>query len=260
MRLIDTKAYSSTKTFILKDFIGSNIPEYAILSHTWGKPEDEVTLKDIEGGHAEEKDACRKLRFLCRRAIQDGLLWAWCDTCCIDKTSAVELAEAINSMYRWYKHATKCYALLSDVCARGTGDWQRLFRGSRWFTRCWTLQELLAPTTIDFFSAEYDHIGDKNLLLQMISEITGISIEALKTTDFSGMGIDERFDWMRGRNATREEDEAYSLFGIFGVQLPLLYGEGVEEAVKRLRKKIIKKAKEAAVPGNSNTEIRKAVI
>jgi len=109
MRLINVEVLQ------LEEFFGDQIPEYAILSHTWGTPKDEVNFKDMSCEKFKHKVGYQKIRYLCQQASKDGLLWAWCDTCCIDKDSSAELSEAINSMFQWYQNAKICYAYLSDV-------------------------------------------------------------------------------------------------------------------------------------------------
>ncbi|KAF2738668.1 HET-domain-containing protein, partial [Polyplosphaeria fusca] len=155
-------------------------PAYAILSHTWGK--DEVTFQDIEanGDRCEpvNKAGWAKIQFCADQAAADGLQYFWVDTCCIDKRNAVELGAAINSMFRWYQNAARCYVYLSDVWksegASGGRAWEEAFRTSRWFTRGWTLQELIAPRLIDFFSVEGQRLGTKLSLAAGIQEATGI--------------------------------------------------------------------------------------
>lgn len=242
MRLINTSTYE------LDEFFGEFIPSYAILSHTWGKPTDEVTYNDFKYGSPEVKEAYRKIQFLCEQAVKDDLKWAWCDTCCIDKSSSAELSESINSMYRWYKNGIKCYALLADVIygspdRRGftiEADYKRQFRESKWFKRCWTLQELLAPSTVEFYSMDHVYLGDKTSLMGVISQITGISTKALSDNELTGISGHERLSWTQSREATREEDEAYSLFGIFRIHMPLIYGERRDNAFKRLHEEISK--------------------
>ena len=140
MRLV----YNNDGKFSLMQFF-DDIPRYAILSHTWGP--QEVTFGDMMDGNRTSKTGFDKIRFCGEQARRDGLLYFWVDTCCIDKTSSAELAEAINSMFRWYRDAAKCYVFLSDV-PRPTVDsedlpyqlpWESAFRTSRWFTRGWTL-------------------------------------------------------------------------------------------------------------------------
>jgi hypothetical protein len=126
---------------------------------------------------------------------------------------------------------------LSDVPARGS-RWELAFRRSRWFTRGWTLQELLAPRSIGFFSGKGERLGDKVSLIQQIREITGIPIDALQGKSLSSFSIDARFSWAKKRETKREEDKAYSLMGIFGVHMPPIYGEGKTEAFERLIREI----------------------
>jgi hypothetical protein len=223
------------------------IPPYAILSHTW-KDGHEVTFKDVIDGTSKSKIGYDKIRFCGQQTERDGLQYFWVDTCCIDKLNHVELQEAINSMFRWYQKAAKCYVYLSDVATakRRANDehfeyiWESAFRESRWFTRGWTLQELLAPRSVEFFSREGKQLGDKRTLERTIHEITGIAIPAIRGTLLYEFGIEERLLWAKSRQTTRKEDKAYSLLGIFGIYMPLIYGEGEEHAFKRLREEIRK--------------------
>jgi Mrp family chromosome partitioning ATPase len=113
-----------------------------------------------------------------------------------------------------------------------------VIRKSRWFTRGWTLQELIAPASVKFFSKDEELLGDKGSLKQTLHEITGIAMQALEGSPMTCFTVDERMLWARGRNTMREEDAAYSLLGIFDVQMPLLYGEGRQKAMDRLRKEV----------------------
>jgi hypothetical protein len=219
--------------FSLVEMFGKDIPQYAILSHTWGASNEEVTFRDLTEGTGKRKAGYRKLTFCRKQTAKDNLQYFWVDTCCIDKSSSAELAEAINSMFRWYKEAAKCYVYLSDITT-AERTWEPAFRNCRWFTRGWTIQELLAPTSVEFFSREGRHLGDKTSLEQQIHEITGIAIPALRGAPLSDFSINERLLWAKSRQTTREEDKAYSLLGIFSVCMPLLYGEGEERAFKRL--------------------------
>jgi ankyrin repeat protein/Cdc6-like AAA superfamily ATPase len=225
--------------FSLVEYVGNNIPPYAILSHTWGADHDEVTFKDLTDITAREKKGYHKLTFCAEQARNDRLQHFWVDTCCIDKSSSAELAEAINSMFRWYRDAAKCYVYLSDVSTTGFSGDGKAFHESRWFTRGWTLQELLAPTCLEFFSKEGTLLGNKSTRVQEISEVTSISTEALEGKQpLPQLSIEERMEWAKTRETTREEDIAYSLLGIFDIHMPLIYGEGKEKALKRLQKEI----------------------
>jgi len=245
MRLLE---YNNDGEFSLTQFF-DDIPRYAILSHTWGP--EEVTFRDLMDGNGTSKAGYDKIRFCGEQARQDGLQYFWVDTCCIDKSNNTELSEAINSMFRWYRNATKCYAYLSDISrpAFDTGEkshqlpWELALRKSRWFTRGWTLQELIAPTSVEFFSKEWERLGNKLSLERYVCEITGIPAKALQGASLSDFSPTERMSWAGKRETTREEDKAYSLLGIFGAHMPLIYGEGTENALKRLREEIDKVSK-----------------
>ena len=221
-----------------------NIPPYAILSHTWGDDEDEVHFDDLKQASYKKKSGYTKIRFCAEQAEKDQLKYFWVDTCCIHKANLTELTEAINSMFQWYQNAIKCYVFLSDVPGPdGEEDkkqqkWKSAFRESRWFKRGWTLQELLAPASVEFFSREGTCLGCKSTLEDLIHETTGIQTAALRSAPLSGFSVDERMLWAQRRDTKKKEDKAYCLFGIFDVLIPLLYGEGEEKAFSRLRKEI----------------------
>lgn len=221
--------------FSLAQFFGVETPPYAILSHTWGTDDEEPTYQEQLNGTWTSKAGYEKIRFCGQQAAKNGLQYFWADTVCIDKTSSAELTESINSMYRWYQNADRCYVYLSDVSAP---RWKPAFKKSRWFTRGWTLQELIAPTSVEFFSAEGEFLGDKESLEQTLHEITRISIEALQGGLMSHFDVEERMSWAASRHTKREEDTVYSLLGIFDIHMPLIYGEGRLKAMNRLRKEI----------------------
>ena len=217
----------------LANFDDDNVPPYAILSHTWGG--EEVLFQEMLDGTGEGKLGYRKIQFCADQAWRDGFHFCWVDTCCIDKTSSAELQEAINCMFRWYRWAAKCYVYLADI---STPAWETPFRTSRWFTRGWTLQELIAPKSVEFFSGEGVRLGSRESLEQEIHEITKIPVNALRGSLLREFTIEQRMAWMDKRQTTRQEDKAYSLFGIFDVCIPLLYGEGGEKALKRLLEEV----------------------
>jgi hypothetical protein len=232
---------------LTKDLSKDDVPPYAILSHTWGDDDQEVAYEDLSKGLGKTKAGYHKIQFCGEQAARDGLQYFWVDTCCIDKTNAVELQKSINSMFLWYKDAEKCYVYLSDVSIPENNDSnlavESFFRAARWFTRGWTLQELLAPSSVEFFSADYKWLGDKLSLEPLIHEITGIPVEALQGCDLTQFSVDERVSWVAKRETKYEEDIAYSLFGLFGIFLPLIYGEGREHAFWRLREEVNRRAK-----------------
>jgi hypothetical protein len=145
MRLLERN--SAGEFSLTKNFVGDNIPVYAILSHTWGADAGEVTFQDLMDGTSNSKPGYNKIRFCGEQARRDGLQYFWVDTCCINKANNTELSEAINSMFRWYRNAAKCYVYLSDVSSPAFDindkfsqlPCESTFRKSRWFTRGWTL-------------------------------------------------------------------------------------------------------------------------
>ncbi|KAF2230084.1 hypothetical protein EV356DRAFT_354473 [Viridothelium virens] len=232
---------------VTEDLI-QNIPPYAILSHTWGTEGEEVTFEDLVNNTGKNKAGYAKLRFCATQAANDNLQYFWVDTCSINKSSSNELTEAVNSMFRWYHEAVKCYVYLSDVSI-DTNDqydglsrstWKTAFRNSRWWTRGWTLQELISPISVEFFSMEGNRLGNKRSMEQQIHEITGIATQALRGSSLSDFTVDTRMSWAAKRTTTRKEDEAYCLLGIFNIHMPLIYGEGRDNAVLRLREEINK--------------------
>lgn len=226
----------------LKDFPSNKIPEYAILSHTWGEDEDEVLFADIgRGVYNGKKAGYEKIRSSCKQAAAHGLKYVWIDTCCIDKSSSAELSEAINSMFSWYQRAKKCYAYLADVPKNvDTHNPDSAFANSRWFRRGWTLQELIGPLDLTFFSRDWIEVGTKSTLKDVLAQITGINVGILtgeKELDSASVAL--RMSWASHRETTRKEDEAYCLMGLFHVNMPLLYGEE-ERAFIRLQEEIMK--------------------
>jgi heterokaryon incompatibility protein (HET) len=245
----------NTSNVTLKEFQGSNIPEYAILSHTW--TDDEISYQDVIQATLTKayrvalakKKAYRKMYGFCELAKRDGFQWVWIDTCCIDKSSSSLLSESINSMYSYYKNAHTCYAYLADVHDLGpvmTADEiselrvGNALKASRWFTRGWTLQELVAPKEVEFFDSEWSLIATKTDFARTICQITGIGACILRgEKDPLSCTIAERMSWAAGRQTTREEDIAYCLLGLLDVAIPLLYGEGLR-AFRRLQEAILR--------------------
>lgn len=265
----------NTSTLRLERFEDeTKLPDYAILSHTWG--EQEVSFEQmntLEGGldttmrRIRGSRGYKKIQRTCMQARSDELDYAWVDTCCIDKRSSAELSEAINSMFRWYQKASVCYAYLDDVDERSiivpsdyenvmsqaTDDpWDDPFAGmlgqtlnerelapARWFTRGWTLQELIAPSNVVFFGKRWASVGTKITLSGALANITRIDEAVLCGANLESFSVARRMSWAADRVTTRVEDLAYSLLGIFDVNMPLLYGEG-EKAFVRLQEEIMK--------------------
>ncbi|KAF6833656.1 het domain protein [Colletotrichum plurivorum] len=256
MWLIDTTSLALT------DVYGDPKEDYAILSHTWGC--DEVTLasfRDLQKPPPPALDdvAARqqvlatqgygKIEKAAQIAQDDGLRFLWVDTCCIDKTSSAELSESINSMHRWYRNAKYCIAYLSDVDPVAAADYSvegSSFRRSRWFTRGWTLQELVAPAVVRFYAGDWSYIKakepshDSRTFCTLLADITSIDQNVLLGTTMPGdISVANRMRWAAHRETTRPEDIAYCLLGLFNVNMPLLYGEG-ERAFIRLQEEILK--------------------
>ncbi|KAF2726443.1 HET-domain-containing protein, partial [Polyplosphaeria fusca] len=218
------------------DFRGKTVPPYTILSHRWG--DSEVLLEDLGRDTYKEKDGYRKIEFCAAQAAQDQLQYFWIDTCCIDKWDRRERSKAINSMFRWYKGAVKCYVFLRDVSVAADASqstWEASFLASEWFTRGWTLQELIAPASVEFFSCEGRRIGDKTSLELLVHKATGIPFEALRNGSLDKFTLDERRGWAKNRKTTEEEDAVYCLLGILDVVISAAYGEGKGRAWRRLQ-------------------------
>jgi hypothetical protein len=258
----------------LVEFLGRDIPPYAILSHTWA--EKEVSLQDVQQGLAHTRRGYDKVAGACALAIQDGFdyivrLWLsnppshattppltppqWIDTCCIDKTSSAELSEAINSMFKWYGDAEVCYAFLADVSAsdnpRASAS---TFRHSRWFTRGWTLQELIAPGVVYFYDATWTLIGSRSTLLNLIVDITKINPTYFSTGNLSQFSAAQKLSWAANRTTTRPEDEAYCLLGLFDINMPLLYGEG-KRAFARLQEEILRQSEDDSLFSHNHADV-----
>lgn len=247
MRLINSK------TFYLEEFHGDQIPPYAILSHTWR--DEEVLFDDWE--HYERrvgKAGWSKVMNTCRQARLGGHEYVWIDSVCIDKKSSAELSEAINSMYQWYTDAARCFVYLDDFHHNGN---LKGLQTCRWFSRGWTLQELLAPRYLKFYDQSWIEFGQINRyqgvasidttgLCHALSVATGIDEIWMSQAKFQGhqrltlsTTVAERMSWVAGRETNRIEDMAYCLMGLFNVNMPLLYGEG-PTAFIRLQEEIIK--------------------
>lgn len=240
MRLLNTKTHQ------LESFEDWNaVPPYAILSHTW--EEGEVLFHDITNGFAKTKPGWSKILGSCAEAEKLGIFHVWVDTCCIFKESSAELSESINSMFAWYRGARICFAYIGDVdenVEEGLQHWWMVtkeFNKSKWWTRGWTLQELIAPTEVMFFNKKWKFMDFRSSLAGPISKITGIAEDILRDGNLDRLhdfSIAQKFSWAATRRTTRGEDRAYSLMGLFGVNMSMIYGEGEQAAFYRLQKEI----------------------
>ncbi|KAF9472078.1 hypothetical protein BDN70DRAFT_763404, partial [Pholiota conissans] len=218
---------------------------YAIFSHKWlrGMP-GEITYDLWNKGSLDPETAgYQKLASFCRTAWEEyGITLAWMDTVCINKDSSSELDESIRSMYAWYERASICIVHLSE-----TQTITQIPHDS-WFTRGWTLQELIAPKILNFYSSDWRRLtqygnNDKqnNVVLSFIKQATTMSSWEVTSTSKHHVPLSRKMQWAASREVTREEDRAYSLMGIFDVSISTAYGEGTYRAFLRLLEEILKK-------------------
>lgn len=237
----------STDTLLLESFSDpALIPPYAILSHRWG--DHEVLFEDVTAHANKGVPKFDKVRRCCEQARKDGFQYVWIDTCCIDQRSSAELSESINSMYAWYTMSQVCYAYLQDVPIADEPDaLDSPFRKSEWFRRGWTLQELIAPEKVVFLTGDWELIGSKKDLAQLVEAITHIDYAVLcgraKLTDICAA---KKMAWASARQTTKVEDRAYSLLGLFGVNMTTIYGEG-ERAFVRLQQEIMRQSSDHTI-------------
>ncbi|KAE8452716.1 hypothetical protein EG329_013975 [Mollisiaceae sp. DMI_Dod_QoI] len=240
-------------TLKLEQFFGSNIPSYAILSHTW--EEEEVTFDELgqastgypskeQSIHVKERQGYSKIYETCLLAKEDGLDYAWIDTCCINKSSSAELTESINSMFQWYQNAARCFVFLSDLHEKTPTE--KGLVACKWFTRGWTLQELIAPKEVFFYDQTWKYRGTRTKFSDTISSITNINGNALLGRSPMAYSVATRMSWAAHRQTTRTEDLAYCLLGIFEVNMPMIYGEG-PNAFLRLQEEIVKRSNDMTI-------------
>jgi hypothetical protein len=230
-------------TQALEEVDEASIPPYAILSHRWESNKHQVLYQDFNNGEANTRQRdWAKIRATCKVAREGGLNYVWIDTCCFDKNSSAETSESINSMFRWYGNSKVCYAFLFDFDSQGPDALSSL-GNSEWFYRGWTLQELVAPKRMQFFDCTWVYFGTRKELTPQIAAVTGIDEEILHSEDpgtlLPRIPIAKRMSWASNRQTSRVEDKAYSLLGLFSVNIPMLYGEG-ERAFIRLQEEILK--------------------
>jgi hypothetical protein len=218
---------------------------WIMLSHRWESKEP--LLHDIQDKAIYDLDSIGtmvKLQTFCKTARDMGHRWAWSDTCCIDQNNHVELQRSVNSMFVWYRHSALTIIYLSDVPPSSKSG---ALANSTWNTRGWTVQEFLAPNVVLFYQADWTlYLDDRSPnhkesvgIMQELEEATGIDAEAL-VAFLPGMSIArEKLRWASTRVTTLQEDIAYSLFGIFGIHLPVIYGETKQNALGRLLQEIV---------------------
>ncbi|KAF7446251.1 HET domain-containing protein [Pyrenophora tritici-repentis] len=251
MRLLDAT------TLEFRTFTDDQFPPYVILSHTWG--DEEVTYQEMRflqqfdalpdnlkhntaliaamEAAAGLKVSLRSSEIVKHRSGYRKII----DTCCINKSSSAELQEAINSMFTWYKRSNFCVVYLESVdrLCRSGEEFQTALQDSKWTWRGWTLQELIAPISVKFYNGDWVYICTKDEWARHIAAVTGISEIILLTGDLDDASVAQKMSWAATRQTTRKEDKAYSLMGLFGIHVPMLYGEG-DNAFLRLQEEIIR--------------------
>ena len=246
MRLINTT------TLELEEFPFDDKPSYAILSHTWS--DSEVSYLDMLSEGRESRAGWSKIVQTCELALCEyDLQYAWVDTCCIDKSSSAELTEAINSMFAWYRNARVCFAYLADL--EPDVEFVDSLASARWWTRGWTLQELIAPTELLFYDRDWTLRGSRSTLVRHISLRTGISMNILlRKEKLDDTSVATRMSWAAGRSVSRTEDKAYCLLGIFGINMPMIYGEGAS-SFRRLQEEIVKQTNDFTIFAHTKSHL-----
>ena len=243
------------------DFHDDEATEYAILSHRW-IDDTEVNYEEMidlgkmdmqEQNEIRGRQGYKKILDTCKQTKEDGYKWVWIDTCCIDKRSSAELSEAINSMYRWYGNARACYAYLHDVDGPSfpTQQDEEKYRKSNgwpeWFSRGWTLQEMIAPSDVEFFNKDWQPIGNKKTLAKALESITRVPKHILADgLEGNRPCVAQIMSWAANRTTTRAEDRSYSLMGLLDVNMSMLYGEG-KKAFHRLQLEIIRLSNDQSI-------------
>ncbi|KAI6144919.1 hypothetical protein BKA82DRAFT_4168114 [Pisolithus tinctorius] len=228
---------------------------YVMFSHAWQGTEpsfqDVNTVESKSVWQLPNTPLSEKLRNFCKETRRLGYNWAWSDTCCIDKSTSSILNQSLTSMYKWYANSAATLVFLADVAHPSkSGD----LAHSLWMTRAWTLQELLSPKVIFFYDAQWKlYLGDTSANHKESPEIMQELVDAIRIpggtiVSFSpdDLGVREKLRLASTRNATVEEDVAYSLIGIFKSDIRPHYGEG-PDALGHLLEEIVARSGEVAV-------------
>ncbi|KAG1845255.1 hypothetical protein C8R48DRAFT_678220 [Suillus tomentosus] len=219
-----------------------------LLSHRW--EETEVLLHHIQNKDVRELKGLggiTKLQSFCKLARGAGYLWAWMDTCCIDKSNNSELGESVQSMFVWYRHSALTIVYLSDVPPSSQPG---ALASSVWNERGWTFQEFVAPKVVRFYQKDWSlYLNDRSLnhkesqaIMKELEGATGIDAQALISFRPGMRDARQTLQWASKRVTTVQEDTAYSLFGIFDVHLPVIYGERKQSALGRLLQDIVSRS------------------
>ncbi|KAI6156833.1 hypothetical protein BKA82DRAFT_3966222, partial [Pisolithus tinctorius] len=233
----------------------SSFFEYVMLSHVW-QGLNEPSFQDIKVEFKSIWDLPdtllnEKLRNFCQETRRIGYRWAWSDTCCIDKSMDLILNHSLTSMYKWYADSAATLVFLADVAHLSKpGD----LAHSVWMTRAWTLQELLSPNVIFFYDSEWEpYLGDTDSnhkespeIMEELADAIKVSRGTIVTFSPDDLGVREKLRLASTRNATVEEDVAYSLIGIFKSEIRPHYDEGAD-ALGYLLEEIVDRSGEVTV-------------
>lgn len=238
-----------TGSLNLHEFPEDNPPRYGTLSYTWGPPADELSHRDVKDGAdlcVRTSPSAHRVKLASQRAREMGYDYIWIDTLCIDQTSSAEVSEGVNASYRWISKADCCLVHLSDLPASSSPDTSCIdeeeLRRCRWFRRGWTLQELVAPRQLVLYDCDWNRRGDKKTetVRQLLARVSGVEEAVLEDPAcVRGISLGRRMAWAAGRLTSRPEDRAYSLLGLCGVNMPIIYGEG-DRAFFRLQEEVLK--------------------
>ena len=232
------------RTELIQDVVGAYF-RFVMLSHRWEGTEP--LLRDVQGQFVYELNPAGgivKLQSFCKIARDVGYLWAWIDTCCIDQSNNVDVQESVNSMFVWYRHSALTIVYLSDVPPSSKPG---ALAESVWNTRGWTIQEFLAPRVVLFYQQDWTpYLDDRSpnhkestTIMQELADRTGIDTQTLVAFRPGMREARKKLQWVSRRVTTRQEDIAYSLFGIFGIHLPVIYGERKQSALGRLLQEVV---------------------
>jgi hypothetical protein len=241
--------------------------KYAILSHRWIHGQ-EVCLQDWEAFVAKQQPILNqiqpKLGFIkihnaCAQAKKQGMDWIWIDTMCIDKTNDAEVKMSINRMFSWYQQASICLVYLHDLQGGNRLEVISEDQKPTWFTRGWTLQELLAPTTVLFFDQHWNYLGTRSELAEAINKFTGIPLDVLCHCNIKSYSYAKRLSWSKGRETELPEDRVYSLIGLSEVFVSAEYGIGYHQALLKLKSAILERRREGHFPASDKEYLSKVI-
>ncbi|KAI6028861.1 hypothetical protein F5J12DRAFT_398310 [Pisolithus orientalis] len=229
--------------------------DYCILSHRWTT---EVTYEEMESltkienkNEIRSRSGYQKILRCCERTQCDGLGLLWIDTCCVDFSNVPETSDVINSMFQLYQNSKYCYAYLHDTSVFPTRRDDKMFGRfdgwPEWFSRGWTLQELIAPENLRFFNKDWEYVGDKRSLAPKLAEITKVPVRVLRDGLSSyHPSAAQVISWAADRRTLCVEDRAYSLLGLLDVNMPVLYGEG-KRAFLRLQLEVMRMSNDQSI-------------